>query len=153
MLAENNAAEYAHDSMESLLRLLLISLLRSEQPCRGGKPKALPATSHTEQRIADHLIQMISAHSGQKITLQQLADAAHISTTYLHRIFRTQLGMTPGAYLAKVRMEESKLLLREGTLSMGEIAKQLGFSSQQQFSRQFHTVTGMTPSEYVRTLR
>ena len=61
--------------------------------------------------------------------------------------------MTPGAYLAKVRMEESKLLLREGTLSMGEIAKQLGFSSQQQFSRQFHAVTGMTPSEYVRTLR
>ena len=61
--------------------------------------------------------------------------------------------MTPGAYLAKVRMEESKLLLREGTLSMGEIAKQLDFSSQQQFSRQFRAVSGMTPSEYVRTLR
>ena len=153
MLTENSAAEYAHDSMESLLRLLIISLLRSEQTHRSGQLKALPATSHTEQRIADHLIQTISAHSGQKITLQQLADAAHISTTYLHRIFRTQLGMTPGAYLAKVRMEESKLLLREGVLSMGEIAKQLGFSSQQQFSRQFHAVTGMTPSEYVRTLR
>lgn len=33
---------------------------------------------------------------------------------------------------------------------MGEIAKKLGFSSQQHFSRQFRTVTGMTPSEYVR---
>lgn len=153
MLDENSAPEYAHDSMESLLRLLLISLLRSEQPCRGGKPKALPATSRTEQRIADQLIQTISAHSGQKLSLQQLADSAHISTAYLHRIFRTQLGMTPGVYLAKVRIEESKLLLREGTLSMGEIAKQLGFSSQQQFSRQFRAVSGMTPTEYVRTLR
>ena len=101
----------------------------------------------------DQLIQTVSAQPGQKFSLQQLADSAHISTTYLHRIFRTQLGMTPGIYLAKVRMEESKLLLREGTLSMGEIAKQLGFSSQQQFSRQFRAVTGMTPSEYVRTLR
>ena len=153
MLAENNAAEYAHDSMESLLRLLLISLLRSEQTRHSEKPKALPATSHTEQRIVDHLIQTISARSGQKLSLQQLADSAHISTTYLHRIFRTQLGMTPGVYLAKVRIEESKLLLRDGALSMGEIAKQLGFSSQQQFSRQFRAVTGMTPSEYVRTLR
>lgn len=153
MLAENNAAEYAHDSMESLLRLLLISLLRSEQTRRSEKPKALPATSHTEQRIVDHLIQTISARSGQKLSLQQLADSAHISTTYLHRIFRTQLGMTPGVYLAKVRIEESKLLLRDGALSMGEIAKQLGFSSQQQFSRQFRAVAGMTPSEYVRTLR
>lgn len=153
MLAENNAAEYAHDSMESLLRLLLISLLRSEQTRHSEKPKALPATSHTEQRIVDHLIQTISARSGQKLSLQQLADSAHISTTYLHRIFRTQLGMTPGVYLAKVRIEESKLLLRDGALSMGEIAKQLGFSSQQQFSRQFRAVAGMTPSEYVRTLR
>ena len=153
MLAENNAAEYAHDSMESLLRLLLISLLRSEQTRHSEKPKALPATSHTEQRIGDHLIQTISARSGQKLSLQQLADSAHISTTYLHRIFRTQLGMTPGVYLAKVRIEESKLLLRDGALSMGEIAKQLGFSSQQQFSRQFRAVAGMTPSEYVRTLR
>ena len=153
MLAENNTAEYANDSTESLLRLLLISLLRSDQTRRSGRPKVLPATSHTEQRIADQLIQTISAHSGQKLTLQQLADSAHISTTYLHRIFRTQLGMTPGNYLAKVRMEESKLLLRDGALSMGEIAKQLGFSSQQQFSRQFRAVTGMSPTEYVRTLR
>ena len=91
--------------------------------------------------------------AGEKITLQQLADAAHISTTYLHRIFRTQLGMTPGNYLAKIRIEESKLLLRDGTLSMGEISLRMGFSSQQHFSRQFRTVAGMTPSEYVRTLR
>lgn len=153
MLAENNAAKYAHDSMESLLRLLLISLLRSEKTQSTPPEKHLSSTGHTEQRILDQLIQTVSAQPGQKLSLQQLADAAHISTTYLHRIFRTHLGMTPGAYLAKVRMEESKLLLREGTLSMGEIAKQLGFSSQQQFSRQFHTVTGMTPSEYVRTLR
>jgi len=82
-----------------------------------------------------------------------LADEAHISTTYLHRLFRSQLGMTPGTYIAKIRAEESKLLLRSGTLSMGEIAKKLGFSSQQHFSRQFRTVTGMTPSEYVRSLR
>ena len=153
MLAESNALEYAHDSTESLLRLLLISLLRSEKTQSTPPEKHLPSTGHTEQRILDQLIQTVSAQPGQKFSLQQLADSAHISTTYLHRIFRTQLGMTPGIYLAKVRMEESKLLLREGTLSMGEIAKQLGFSSQQQFSRQFRAVTGMTPSEYVRTLR
>ena len=55
--------------------------------------------------------------------------------------------------LSSIRIEESKLLLRDGSLSMGEAAKQLGFSSQQQFSRQFRSVTGMTPSEYVKTLR
>ena len=113
----------------------------------------LPATSHTERRIVDRLVQLISARAGEKLSLQALADEAHISTTYLHRLFRSQLGISPGAYIAKIRIEESKLLLRGGALSMGEIAKKLGFSSQQHFSRQFRTVTGMTPSEYVRSLR
>ena len=48
---------------------------------------------------------------------------------------------------------ESVKAYYEGAATMGEIAKKLGFSSQQHFSRQFRTVTGMTPSEYVRSLR
>ena len=153
MRLEDAAAEYAYDSMESLLRLLLIDLLRHETACPKKPARPLPATNHAEQRLVDQLIQTISANAGRKLSLQQLASSVHISTTYLHRIFRTQLNMTPGSYLAKIRIEESKLLLRDGSLSMGEAAKQLGFSSQQQFSRQFRSVTGMTPSEYVKTLR
>ena len=153
MLDEHSSTDFAYDCVESLLKLLLADLIRCEKK-RSFQPAAqLPSTSHAEQRIADQLVQIISSKAGEKITLQQLADAAHISTTYLHRIFRTQLGMTPGNYLAKIRIEESKLLLRDGTLSMGEISLRMGFSSQQHFSRQFRTVAGMTPSEYVRTLR
>ncbi|MCQ2419904.1 MAG: AraC family transcriptional regulator [Clostridia bacterium] len=153
MLTEYNADEFAYDCVESLLRLLLVDLLRSKAGREVKLTKRMPATAHADQRIVDKLIQIVSSGTGQKMTLQQLADAAHISTTYLHRIFRTQLGMTPGTYLSKIRIEESKLLLRNGELSMGEISKQLGFSSQQHFSRQFRSVTGLTPSEYVKTLR
>ena len=49
------------------------------------------------------------------------------------------------------------ILWEHEPVSRAELAKlcrqQLGFSSQQQFSRQFRSVTGMTPSEYVKTLR
>ena len=153
MLSEYDAPEYAYDCVESLLRLLLIDLLRSEKKRTEMPAKRLPSTSTTEQRIADQLVQTILSNAGRKLTLPQLADSAHISMTYMHRVFRTQLGMTPGKYLTKIRIEESKVLLREGSLSMGEIAKRLGFSNQQHFSRQFHAVAGMTPTEYVRTLR
>lgn len=154
MLNAHNAESYAYDCVESLLKLLLADMLRNTgKQLPVCSAQRLPATSHAEQRIVDKLIQIVSAHAGEKLSLQALADEAHISTTYLHRLFRSQLGMTPGTYIAKIRAEESKLLLRSGTLSMGEIAKKLGFSSQQHFSRQFRTVTGMTPSEYVRSLR
>ena len=153
MLEAHGAGSYAYDCVESLFKLLLADLLRGMDGPPAAPVRQLPATSHAEQRIVDRLIQFISEHTGDKLRLQTLADEAHISTTYLHRLFRAQLGITPGAYIAKIRAEESKLLLRSGTLSMGQIAKELGFSSQQQFSRQFRTVTGMTPSEYVRSLR
>lgn len=154
MLNAHNAESYAYDCVESLLKLLLADMLRNtDKQLPVCSAQRLPATSHAEQRIVDKLIQIVSARAGEKLSLQALADEAHISTTYLHRLFRSQLGMTPGTYIAKIRAEESKLLLRSGTLSMGEIAKKLGFSSQQHFSRQFRTVTGMTPSEYVRSLR
>ena len=107
MLDEHSSTDFAYDCVESLLKLLLADLIRCEKK-RSFQPAAqLPSTSHAEQRIADQLVQIISSKAGEKITLQQLADAAHISTTYLHRIFRTQLGMTPGNYLAKIRIEES----------------------------------------------
>ena len=154
MLEAHEAERYAYDCVESLLKLLLADLLRgTERQLPAASARPLPATSHAEQRIVDRLIQIISARAGEKLSLQALADEAHISTTYLHRLFRSQLGMPPGAYIAKIRAEECKLLLRGGAMSMGEIAKKLGFSSQQHFSRQFRTVTGMTPSEYVRSLR
>ena len=113
----------------------------------------LPATRHAEHQIVDQLVQFVSANAGRRLSLQELADAAHISLPYMHRLFQTHLGLAPGQYIAKIRMEEAKTLLRSGSLSMGAVAREMGFSSQQHFSRQFRSVCGMTPSEYVRSLR
>ena len=153
MLGENTQETYAYDCIESLLKLLLVELLRDSQKAFTSLAAHLPATSHTENQIVDQLIQTISANIGTRLTLRQVADSAHISLTYMHRLFQTHLNMTPGKYITKIRMEECKVLLREGVLSMGEIANCMGFSSQQHFSRQFRSVCGMTPSEYVRSLR
>ena len=89
----------------------------------------------------------------EDLRLTDLQRIFPISRSYLSQLFNRELGQSFSDYVNQFRIEESKLLLRGGALSMGEIAKKLGFSSQQHFSRQFRTVTGMTPSEYVRSLR
>ena len=85
MLEAHGAESYAYDCVESLLKLLLADLLRGldRQPSADAA-QPLPATSHTERRIVDRLVQLISARAGEKLSLQALADEAHISTTYLH---------------------------------------------------------------------
>ena len=139
--------------MESLLKILLIELLRRARKQLPEAAPQLPATRHAEHQIVDQLVQFVSANAGRRLSLQELADAAHISLPYMHRLFQTHLGLAPGQYIAKIRMEEAKTLLRSGSLSMGAVAREMGFSSQQHFSRQFRSVCGMTPSEYVRSLR
>lgn len=153
MLRAHDEGEYACEETESLFRLLLISLLKRADSKKDPGDRHLPATDHADRRLTDRLIRTVSEHCAENLTAAALATSAHISTTYLHRLFRSTLGMTPGAYIAKIRTEECKLLLRDGALTMGEIARKMGFSSQQHFSRRFRTVTGMTPSEYVRSLR
>ena len=153
MLEENRQERYCCDYVESLLKILLIELLRRARKQLPEAAPQLPATRHAEHQIVDQIVQFVSANAGRRLSLQELADAAHISLPYMHRLFQTHLGLAPGQYIAKIRMEEAKTLLRSGSLSMGAVAREMGFSSQQHFSRQFRSVCGMTPSEYVRSLR
>ena len=156
MLQErDNQSLYSYDYLESLLRILLIELMRalhSEE--QAHEPKlTLPSTACEENRIVDTAVQIISQRIRKKMTLEELASSVHVSVSYLYRIFNSYIGMPPGKYIARIRLEECKTLLREGELSMGDIAKTMGFSSAQHFSKQFRRYFGITPTEYVKSLR
>jgi AraC-like DNA-binding protein len=143
----------SYDYLAALLQILLIELLRAEQSGRRSAAPALPATARAENQIVDRALQLLSGRVGQKLTLGELAAAVNVSIPYLCKLFGEHLGMPPGKYLSKIRLEECRVLLREGELSMGEIAGRMGFSSPQHFSRQFRQWFGMSPSEYARSLK
>lgn len=156
MLQErDNQNLYSYDYLESLLRILLIELMRaSHSEEQAHEPKlSLPSTACAENRIVDTAVQIISQRIREKMTLEELADSVHVSVSYLYRIFNSHIGLPPGKYIARIRLEECKTLLREGELSMGDIAKTMGFSSAQHFSKQFRRYFGITPTEYVKSLR
>ena len=53
------------------------------------------------------------------------------------------------AYYQRLRIQESRRLLRQGRMSVSRVAAELGYSSPQAFSRQFKRVTGVCPTEYL----
>ena len=143
----------SYDCLAALLQLLLIGLLREEASGKKSPPAPLPATQRAEHRIVEQALRLLADRAGRKLSLRELAAALNVSVPYLCRLFDEHLGMPPGRYISKIRLEECKALLREGELSMGEIAGQMGFSSAQHFSRQFRQWFGMTPTQYARSLR
>ena len=94
----------------------------------------------------------IQSHYGRKLTLDQIADAHAVSVTQLKRVFRQQTGQTVMAYLSGVRIREAKRLLREGVCSISQIAEQTGFGDVHYFSAVFKKQTGMTATEYAKSV-
>jgi AraC-like DNA-binding protein len=92
----------------------------------------------------------IGCHFADVVTLRQLADEVQMSEGWFSERFVREAGLTPIDYLNRVRCGEARNLLEKSTLSVGEIAFQVGFSSTQYFATAFKKYTGMTPSGYRR---
>ncbi len=90
----------------------------------------------------------IDASFAAPLTIDQLAEDAHVSCTWFRQEFKRCYGISPLSYLKQVRMEHAKALLSTGLYPVWEVATRCGFDSISYFSYEFHRLTGVTPTEY-----
>jgi AraC-like DNA-binding protein len=83
-----------------------------------------------------------------KWTVEDLARCAATSRSVLDARFRDVLGQPPMRYLAEWRMQLAADLLRSTDQKMASIAEQVGYGSEEAFSRAFHRHLGRTPAEW-----
>ncbi len=82
------------------------------------------------------------------ITRRDLAREFGLTPEYVNEIFHKQIGLTPGEFINRERVNRAVRLLAEGRLSVAEIAYHCGFSDPLYFSRVFRKIMGMPPSRY-----
>ena len=103
--------------------------------------------SRTDETVA-RCIEYYHEHLTERITLDLLATEFSISKQGLIRKFRTQTDKTPMEYLSDLRLDHSKILLKDSPLSIGEIALQCGYDNVYYFSNHFKHASGISPSGY-----
>lgn len=81
--------------------------------------------------VQDWLIENLD----QKSTLPQLAEMANMSTRNFTRVFKKETGITIGDYIALLRQEKIKELLKKPDFSRHQVARQVGLTSERQVSR------------------
>ncbi len=96
------------------------------------------------QSMQDYIL----VHIAEEITLAELADVAHFSPWYAHRLFRELTGVSPAEYIRKLRLSEAARRLKNEKCRITDAAMDLGFESVDGFTRAFSREFGMTPSEY-----
>jgi len=128
-------------------KLLFLQILRLPG-CEDASRKPSPASQRAHRMILDKAMQTVSERIYGKLTVGELAAAVNVSASQLTALFKTYLGMAPAKYITHVRLEESKSLLSEKKMSIGEIAELLGYASVQHYSKQFRSWFGCAPSVY-----
>ncbi|HIT77110.1 MAG TPA: helix-turn-helix transcriptional regulator [Candidatus Avipropionibacterium avicola] len=93
------------------------------------------------------VIEAVHAEPGRDWTVELLATLGAMSRSVFSERFRLAVGSSPATYVTAVRMDTAKSLLRAGR-TVSDTARELGYSSDEGFSRAFRRHTGRTPSSW-----
>ncbi len=94
------------------------------------------------------VIEQLGTRFDDPPSLDELADAASMSSRHFARRFRHDFGCTPHEFLATRRLDAARGLLRDDDCRVGDVAERLGFSSPAAFSRWFTRLAGQSPRAF-----
>ena len=138
-LQHQENVEFQTRNLFSELWLLLLEEIK-EQP--------MHTVNFQNQERVQNMLTFIHANYNEKLTLNDIAAAASVSTRECIRCFRNTIRQTPVEYLMEYRMGMAKRYLRETEMSITEISYHCGFSSNAYFGKIFREKCGMTPLQY-----
>jgi AraC-type DNA-binding domain-containing proteins len=93
-------------------------------------------------------ITYMESHLADKITLENLSEATHLSPIHFSRVFKTVAGFSPMEFLGRLRIQKATQLLVNTDKTIVEIAMDTGFNDGNYFSRFFKKCRQETPREF-----
>ncbi len=144
--------EYSEDMMICTLQMLLLTLLRDQKTPESMKLRTTNSFN-SENEIIRRAQQFITSHVREKLSVPLVAKYVEVSPSYLTALFRKNLQISPGEYIRRIKLQESKQMIREDNCNFTEIAAALHYSTVHHFSRQFKEKFGITPTEYAKSVR
>ncbi len=102
-------------------------------------------------RVTEKIYEYLGNNLEEKVSLDDLSEALFFSKSYLKTAFFSTTGKTIMQAFKEMKIQEAKRLIRSGH-SAEEIAKRLAYCNKNYFYKVFSSETGMTPSEYKKSL-
>jgi transcriptional regulator GlxA family with amidase domain len=97
--------------------------------------------------------QWIAEHPADDLTVEALASRASLSPRHFARAFAAEVGMPPGRYVERVRLETARRHLEDSTAGIEQTARASGYRTTEAMRRAFTEALGVSPAEYRRRFR
>ena len=133
-----------HEIAVQTAKALLLNMPRASQSGYAMLPLSPP---HNDDAIrgAEHTLQ---SRFREELSIDELSQAAAMSSRNFLRRFKAATGRLPGDYLRTVRIETAKAMLERDRTSVQSVACAVGYDDVSFFRTLFKRTTGMTPAEY-----
>ena len=104
------------------------------------------------RKLSDRIADYINSHYTEPFSAKLLEKEFFLSYKYMAAVFKKETGRTMQQYHTLLRMNEACRLLKSTLMPIGEISEQVGYQDMLYFSRCFRTFSGISPTEYRRTV-
>lgn len=135
------------------LEQMLINLIRRESKSYTPGPVATKLFKHSDTEIVKSIKQFLYENIYGNISFQEVCRFVSQGNTNVKMIFKKAAGKGVMEYYRDLKIEQAKIMIREEDCNFTQISERLGYSSIHYFSRQFKKATGMTPSEYLASVK
>jgi transcriptional regulator GlxA family with amidase domain len=97
--------------------------------------------------------QWIAEHPAGDLSVEALAERASLSPRHFARAFAAEVGMPPGRYVERTRLEAARRHLEDSAVGIGQTARACGYRTPEAMRRAFIEALGVSPAEYRRRFR
>lgn len=149
-ISEEMDKPYKNDWLLAHLKLFILSLIVESQV----EPSPSSSVSAMKEKYDQDVIQQLTSYIKEhpEIRVSDLGAVFGISRSNIQSLFQRFVGQAPHHYIAKQRLKYAKILMRDSSYSLAEIALKSGYSSLPAFSRAFKNNFGYSPSQYSKKL-
>jgi len=100
------------------------------------------------ESYTEEVIRFIETNYASKITVSDIARSIGLNRSYLNSLFKEQMNMSIQSYLLRFRIERACELMANRLLTIGDIARSVGYDDPLLFSKLFRKLKGMPPRKY-----
>jgi len=145
-------SEARRDASSELMLLghlyIFLSLL-----IQNSQEKSQNATKNMNQeKYVKKVIEFITRNYSEKISIAEIARNIGLDRSYLYVIFKKAMKMSPQEFLIKYRIERAVNLLNNPELTIGDVARSVGYEDSLQFSKIFRKTKGVSPNRFRQAL-
>lgn len=147
VLEKSDSGDFGCEQMIQLyMEQLLIRLIR-------GNKRSVTTKNNTNPTLLPKICDYLESNIDKHLSFSDIQKEFNISASVIKRLFKDNLNCGIMEHFSRLKVDAAKQMIRENEFNFTEISERLGFNTPQYFTTVFRRISGMSPSEYEKSVK